>query len=100
MEALLLRHPAPLELGNAGLQLWRAHVGPDHAAALDAGVGRDPDPVLEVALRWLGRHVDAAAIEVVFPAVVDAAQSALLVAAKEERGAAVRAILLHQPDAA
>src|SRR5262249_58775345 len=44
----------------------------------------------------LVHHVDAAAADVELPAVVDAAQPALLVAAEEERGAPVRAILVEQ----
>ena len=38
--------------------------------------------------------------DVVFPAVVDAAQAALLVAAEEQRGAAVRAAMVHDADPA
>ena len=36
----------------------RAHIGPDDAVTFPAGIGRDPDLVLEPAPGWLGRHVD------------------------------------------
>jgi hypothetical protein len=51
-------------------------------------------------LDGLVRHVDTAAGHVELPAVVNAAKPALLVAAEEERGAAVGAVLAHQPHAA
>ena len=58
--------------------------------------------ILSLKLRALRlvHHVHAAAVDVELPAVVDAAQPALLVAAEEERGAAVRAELVEQPDPA
>jgi len=39
-------------------------------------------------------HVQAITGDVVFPAVIDAAQAAFLVAPKEQRGAAVRATVI------
>src|SRR5439155_16635571 len=45
-------------------------------------------------------QVDALPGDVVFPAVIRAAQAAVLVAAEPERHAAMRAELLHQADAA
>jgi len=39
------------------------------------------DPVLEVLTLGNVRHVEAIAVDVVFPAVIDAAQTVLLVAA-------------------
>ena len=45
-------------------------------------------------------HVQAIAVHVVFPAVIDTTNSALFIAAKEERGAAVRAAVIHDADAA
>ena len=58
------------------------------------------DLVLEVVLRRLVQHVDAVAGHVELPAVIDAAQAALLVAAEVQRDAAVRAELVDQPDLA
>ena len=50
----------------------------------------------EVAVLRLGRHLEAAAVRVVLPAVVGAADAALLDVAEPERGAAVRAELVDQ----
>src|ERR1700721_3949428 len=46
------------------------------------------------------RLIDAAAIDVVFPAVIDAADAVVLVAAEEQRGAAMRTAVVHHADAA
>ena len=46
-----------------------------------------------------GGHVDAASFDVELPAVVDAANAALLVAPEPEVGAAVRAMLIDDADA-
>ena len=46
------------------------------------------------------RHIDAVAVDVELPAVIDAAQPALLVAAPEQVGAAMRAIRVKQPELA
>src|SRR3990172_10076177 len=78
----------------------RAHVCPDDAARLVRRIGADPHLALEVALRRLARHVDALPGHVVLPAVVDAAQATLLVAAEEEAGAAVGAGLDEESHAA
>jgi hypothetical protein len=58
------------------------------------------DEVLEVALGRHAWHVDAIALGVEFPAVIDAAQTVPLVAAEEQRGAAVRAFMVHDADPA
>jgi hypothetical protein len=55
---------------------------------------------LEVALFRLVRHVDAVALAAVLPAVVHAAQALLFVPAEEQGRAAVRAVVLDQPDLA
>ena len=85
-----------LEVGQWWWRLAPAHIGPDHAAALDAGVGNRVHLVLKIALLWLAWHVDAGAGAVELPAVVDTAQAVCLVAAVKERGAAVRAGVLEQ----
>src|SRR5438309_1521217 len=56
------------------------HVGPDQSAALLARVGDGRDLRAEVTLSRLVGHVDAVARDVELPAVVDAAQTRLLVA--------------------
>jgi hypothetical protein len=76
-------------------QLTRAHVDPDHAALLDRRVGLGLHLLLEVPDRRHARHVDAVAGHVELPAVIDAAYPALLVAAEEQRRAAMRAAMVH-----
>ena len=85
---------------KAVMLLARPHVGPDEPARLVRRVGVDAHLVLEVALGRLGRHVDAGAGRVELPAVVDAAQTCLLVASEEERGAAVGTGLREETDVA
>jgi len=76
----------------------RAHIRPHDAAALLSPICRGLDLCLEVRLGWFVGHVDAVAVGVEFPAVIDAAQAALFVAPEKQRGATVRAVLVHQAD--
>ena len=48
----------------------------------------------------LGRHIEHVAVHIEFPAVIEAAQAAFLVAREEQRDAAMRAELFEQPDLA
>src|SRR5262249_29259019 len=73
-----------------------AHIGPDHAAFLEARIGLELDLLAEAAFGRLRRHVDALPGHVVFPAVIGTAQPFLLVAAEPQRYAAGRAELVHQ----
>ena len=90
-------HERPLQLG----QRWRSavvgpEVRPDDAAALLAS-GRRSRVTLCLKSR-LGRlvgHVDAGAVDVELPAVVDAAQPGFFVAPEEQRRAAMRAVVLR-----
>jgi hypothetical protein len=77
----------------------RAHVDPDHTGPLDRPVGVCLDLLLEIRRRH-ARHVQAVAGDVEFPAVIDAAQSAFLVASEKQRGAAMRAAVIHHADMA
>ena len=56
--------------------------------------------VLGVEVGIGGRHVDAGAVDVELPAVIDAADAAFLVAAEPEIGAAMRAVLVDDADPA
>ena len=58
------------------------------------------DLVLELLLLGLVHLIDAAAVDVELPAVIDAAQPAFLVAAEKQRGATMRTIFVQEPDAA
>src|SRR5262249_41644753 len=77
----------------------RAHVGPENAAKLDDGIRGRADLPRELMLVGLVHHVDALAVGVELPAVIDAAQAAGLVPAEEERHAPGRAKLAEQSDA-
>ena len=46
------------------------------------------------------RHVEAVAFDIEFPAVIGAANAFLLVAAEEQRGAAMRAAMIEDADTA
>src|SRR5262245_561193 len=99
--ALGPRHQRELELRQAlGQVLARPEVGPDDLARFACRISLDRDLVV---VRGAGRHVrklDAPAVHVVLPAVIDAAQPALFVAAEEQVRAAVRALGLDQAHAA
>ncbi len=86
--------------GRQRLRLALAHVHPDQAGPLHDAIGLGFDLVLEILVLGHVRHVEAVAGNVELPAVIDAAQPALLVAAEEQRGAAVRAAMVHHADAA
>src|SRR5205814_1477691 len=61
----------------------RAEISPHDATELDRRIGGDVDAVLELVLRGLVELIDAVAFDVEFPAVIDAAEAAFLVAPKE-----------------
>ena len=100
MKRAVGRHHGEFPFRQRRLLLGRAHVGPQHAAALDQRIGLQLDLLAEAALLRLRRHVDALAGVVVFPAVIGAAQPVLLVAAEPQRDAAVGAELVGQRVAA
>ena len=92
------RHQRHFQRGQFGHLLGRAHIGPDHVAPFAHRIGLDADQVLGVEVGIGGRHVDAAAVGVELPAVIDAADAAFLVAAEPEIGAAMRAVLIDDAD--
>ena len=94
------RRLGPRELRQRRPPVLGAQVGPDHAAHLHGGIGRGADLVGEAELLGLVHHVHAPAVDVELPAVVHAAQAAVLVAAEEEGHPPVRAVLLEQADLA
>src|SRR5579862_3025461 len=67
---------------------------------LDARVSRYLDLALEVPVLRLTRQIDAIAVDVEFPTVIDAANAAFLVAAEEHRGGAMGTALVDEADAA
>jgi len=78
----------------------RTKVGPDEAAKLLDGVGRNADTVLEGTIRGLGRLLVALSGVVVAPAVVWATQPLFFGDAIRQGGAAVRAALCDQAELA
>ena len=98
-DALVLGQQAGFDVRQRRRVAARAHVDPDEAAALVDLVGLGVDLVLEVLVRRHVGHVDAVAVDVEFPAVIDAAEAVFLVAPEEQRGAAVRAAMVHDADA-
>ena len=72
-------------------RLAAAHIGEDQPAALDARVSWMANLVLVTAVRRLRRHLQAAAVHIIEPAVVEAAQPAVLDAPVTQVRAAVRA---------
>ena len=92
------RHQRHFQIRQVGHCIRRAHIGPDHVAPFAHRIGLDADQVLCIEIGIRGRHVDAAAVGVELPAVIDAADAAFLVAAKPEIGAAMRTILVDHAD--
>jgi hypothetical protein len=78
----------------------RAHVNPDQSGALLHPIGLGADLLLEILRRRHVRHFQTLAVDVEFPAVIDAADAVLLVAAEEQRGTAVRALMVEHADPA
>lgn len=88
----VLQHVVAREFG---LELGRAHVDEDQAVALLDGVPRLTGGVAPAPQGGLACLLDAAALDVEFPAVVAAADAVVLDAAVEEAGTAVGAALDH-----
>src|SRR5579871_4857461 len=81
-------------------RLARPHIDPDEAAALGRRIGLVADLVAHpCAIVGLARHIDDPAFDVEFPAVIEAAQPAFLVAAESERGLAMGTMLAEDAKA-
>ena len=102
-EALVRRQARPFEVGKFRLA---ARAAPYRSTPIRRARCTDRLwPPASCVLRNLlvGRHarqIDAAALDIEFPAVIDAAQAAFLIASEEQGGGAVRAALVEQSDAA
>src|SRR5207248_6001426 len=83
--AMAVRNAGEVEVGRRRHRLLRAQVPPDDATGLERWVGGRMN-LLGEAL-GLVHLIDAVALDVELPAVVDAAQPALLVAPQPERDA-------------
>ncbi len=100
-EAVRGRDDAKFELRQLGrLVLWRPQIGPHQVAKFARGVGLDADFAVVIgAFGHIGQFHTLAG-HVVFPAVVDAANSAIFIAAKKQIRTPMRALGLDQADAA
>ena len=78
--------------------LGRTHIGPHEAAPLAGRISLDLHLFSEAALRRLRGHLHHVAVHVHLPAMVEAAQSAFLVAAKSQRHASMRTIFVQNPE--
>ena len=94
----LSSHLRPGEFRRRRHLVDRAEIGPHQPAQFDGRIGGEVDVLLELVLRRLVELIDAVAFDVEFPAVIDAAQPAFLVAPEKQRHPAVRAEFIHQPD--
>ena len=97
---LVLRQERGFERRQVRRALALAHIDPDEAVLLGGEIGLGAHLVLEILVRRHVGHLETVAIDVVFPAVIDAAQTVLLVAPVEEGGAAMRAAVVEHADPA
>src|SRR5215469_11954724 len=97
---LLLRHIEDFEPWQLRDPCMWPHINPDEPGALHGLIGLRFYLVLEILVWRHARHVDAVTRDVEFPPVIDAADPAFLVAAEEQRSAAVRAAMVHHADPA
>ena len=94
------RDGGPLKAGRWRPVFRGAEVGPDDAAEFHSGVGGGGHFGGEIAVGGFVHHIGALAVDVEFPAVIDAAEAAFLVAAQPEGGESVGAEFLEESDAA
>src|SRR2546423_13289276 len=94
------RNLRPGKFGRGRHLVGRAEIGPDEAAELDRRIGSDVDVLLELVLRRLVELVEAIAFDVELPAVIDAPETAFLVASEEQGHPAMRAEFVDQTDPA
>src|SRR5215510_9153276 len=96
---MILRERHPFVIWQKWNAFFGAHVCKDDTRRFSARVGRMANLVFECAAAGLRRSFQNSALDVVFPAVVDAPQAALFVAAIKQRRTSVRAVLSQEPDA-
>ena len=92
------RNQPGFERGQGGRRTARPHIRPDHLGEFTRRVSLDAHLALIRGIGWHVRHLDAVTVEIEFPAVVDAANCAIFVAAEKQIRSAVRTGRLHQTD--
>ncbi len=98
--AMAFRHLGPTKTRRGGHLVRRAHIRPNDAAKLASRIGLDANLGREAGVGRFVELVHALARDIVFPAMPDATQAVLFVAAQPERSAAVSAEFIQQTDAA
>ena len=90
------RQAEPRKFGKWRLEVVRPHIGPYQPASLAHGIGCNTELLGERPRRRLGRRLNHAAIARNLPAMIEAAQTARLIAPVSQRGASMRAELIDQ----
>jgi len=93
-----LWYPRVLKAGHGWNLIGRAHVDPDDVPCLVGGVRFGLDLVFEI--DWFVHLVNAVAVHIELPAVIDTTKPAFLVATQEQGSKSVRAILFKDTDVA
>ena len=86
--------------GSAAASNPRAEPREQHAGALHHRIAALANPLAKLRAEWLGRGLEAAAVDRELPAVERTAQAFGLVPAEGEVGAAMRAMAVDQAEAA
>ena len=95
-----LRQQGRFDLRQRRCFLALAHIDIDQAVALSDPVRLCLDVALEIRIVGDVWRIDAIALRVELPAVIEAAKAVLLVAPQKQGGAAVRTFVVHDPDPA
>src|SRR5262249_2505061 len=99
-ETLPVRHHGEFPFGEWRRVFLLTHIGPQHTAALDQRVGLEFDLPAIATFLGFGRHVDALARHIIFPAVIWAAQALFLVPTEPQRYPAMGAEFVDQSEPA
>ena len=94
---LIQRNLCPFVVGKERLVAW-AEVSIDHAAGFVGRIGRVTKFFSKITVARLRRGIEHITLDVVLPAVIDAAQPAFFIAPVKKRRATVRAVLADQAD--
>ena len=95
----LQRHLGPFVVGKERHQFARTEVSINDAVGFVRGIRRVAELLAKIAIGGFRGSFNDIALNVVFPAVVNTAQTALFVAAEKKRRAAVGAVLADETDA-
>jgi len=94
---LIQRNLCPFVVGKERHLGARAEVSIDHAAGFVGRIGRVTKFFSKITVARLRRGIEHITLDVVLPAVIDAAQPAFFIAPVKKRRATVRAVLAIKP---